>query len=278
MRLGGPVHADYDGPEEWIDALERRGYTAATAPVGPDASDETIDAYAAAAAEADVRIAEVGAWGHNPISDDPEERAAAVEACQRHLELADRLGADCCVNVAGSRGERWDGPHPENFSDETFYRIVESVQEIVDGVEPTDTDYALEPMPWIYPDGVESQRSLLEAVDRERFGVHFDPVNMLTGPRRCYRNAEFVREFLAELGEHVRVVHLKDVALREELTVHVDEVRPGAGELDYHVLLSALSDLDHDPPLLLEHLDDESEYEAAADYVRSVADEVGIDL
>ncbi|MCU4972022.1 sugar phosphate isomerase/epimerase [Halobacteria archaeon AArc-m2/3/4] len=276
MRLGGPVDTDESDPNAWIAELEKRGYRAAAAPVGPDASDETVQAYREAARAADVEIAEVGAWGANPISDDPEIRAAGIDQCQRALRLADELGARCAVDVAGSRGESWDGPHPENFSDETFYRIVDAVQEIVDGVEPENAVYTLEPMPWVYPHDVESYRRLVDAIDREAFGVHFDPVNMITSPQRYARDADFVREFVAEFGDDIEVVHLKDVTLADELTVHIDEVRPGAGELDYHVLLSVLDELDDDLPVLLEHLDSEQAYERARAYVREVADEVGV--
>jgi sugar phosphate isomerase/epimerase len=274
MRLGGPV--DATDPDSWIDALDDRGYSAAAAPVDLDADAETVRAYREAADAADVAVAEVGAWGANPISDDPDERQAGIDRCVRALELADDVGARCAVNVAGSRGETWDGPHPENLSDETFYRVVESVQEIIDRADPDDAVWTLEPMPWVFPHDVESHRSLLGAVDREALGVHFDPVNMITSPERFYDDAAFVREFVEELGEHIEVVHLKDVTLAGDLTVHIDEVRPGAGDLDYHVLLSVLSDLDDDLPVLLEHLDSEDAYRQAREYVREVADEVGV--
>ncbi|AGN02468.1 xylose isomerase domain-containing protein [Salinarchaeum sp. Harcht-Bsk1] len=278
MHLGGPVHDEFDTPAAWIDALDERGYTAATAPVDPDADPRTIEAFVDAADEAGVVIAEVGAWEHNPIADDPDEREAAIDACARHLQLADEIGANCCVNVAGSRGNGWAAPHPENFTEETFERVVASVQEIIDRVDPETAEYALEPMPWIFPHDVESHHRLLEAVDRDAYGVHFDPVNMLSSPERVARNADFVERFVDELGEEISTVHLKDVVLRDELTTHVDEVRPGAGTLDYHALLSALDALDDDLPLLLEHLDDPEEYERAANYVREVAADVGVDL
>jgi len=278
MHLGGPVDEVFDSPAAWIDALETRGYTTATAPVGPDADPGTIDAYADSAGRAGITIAEVGAWEQNPIADDTDEREAAIDACARHLELADRLGANCCVTVAGSRGDSWAAPHPENFSEETFDRIVASVRKILDRAEPDTASYALEPMPWIFPHDIESHHRLLEAVDRDAFAVHFDPVNMLSSPERVARNADFVERFVDELGEEIACVHLKDVVLRDELTTHVDEVRPGTGTLDYHSLLSALDTLDDDLPLLLEHLDDPDEYELAADYVREVAADVGVAL
>lgn len=151
MRLGGPVQTEYDGPEEWRAALDDLDYATTYCPVDADADGETVQNYVDVAASSDVTIAEVGAWNVNPIADDPVERETALDYCKRRLELADRVGARCCVTVAGSRGEAWDGPHPENLSDETFYPIVESVQEIIDDVDPDNSVYALEPMPWTYP-------------------------------------------------------------------------------------------------------------------------------
>jgi hypothetical protein len=31
------------------------------------------------------------------------------------LALADEIGSLCCVNISGSRGSQWDGPHPDNL-------------------------------------------------------------------------------------------------------------------------------------------------------------------
>lgn len=279
MRLGGPVTTEYSTPAEWIEAIEDHGYATATAPIGRDASTEKIAAYREAAADADVEIAEVGAWGHNPISDDPDEREVAIEACARYLELADAIGARCCVDVAGSRGDAWDAPHPDNFSDTTFDRLVDSIREIIVRADPSDAVYTVEPMPWSVPHSIESQRRLLDAVDSEHFGVHFDPVNLIASPERWADTAGFVERFVDEFGEDIAVVHCKDVVLRENYTVHLDEVRPGEGDLDYHALLSALDGLgDDDLPFLLEHLESEAAYEAAADYVRRVADDAGVDL
>jgi sugar phosphate isomerase/epimerase len=66
--------------------------------------------------------------------------------------------------------------------------------------------------------------------------------------------------------------------LADRLTVHLDEVRPGQGALDYPRLLRGLERLEPDIPLMLEHLPSEEEYGAAAEYVRAVARQEGIDL
>jgi sugar phosphate isomerase/epimerase len=277
MRLGGPVLEKVGDPSAWIAALQRRGYRAAFCPVGAEADHETIRAYADAAAEADVVIAEVGAWS-NPLSFDEATRKAAMCKCQQQLALADEIGARCCVNITGSRGERWDGPHPDNLTPETFDMIVESVRAIVDAVRPRRTTYALETMPWMYPDSAESYLDLLEAIDRPRCAVHLDPVNLVCSPQRYFGNGALLRECFRLLGPRIVSCHAKDIVLRETLTTHLDEACPGRGALDYAVYLEELSRLGPDVPLMLEHMHAESDYEEGAAYIRSVASRVGVAL
>jgi hypothetical protein len=59
------------------------------------------------------------------------------------------------VNIAGARGEKWDGPYADNFSQDIFDLIVETVRGIIDAVKPTRTFYTLEPMPYIFPDSAD---------------------------------------------------------------------------------------------------------------------------
>ena len=277
MRLGGPILADLDGPDAWVEAMQHRAYRAAYCPVKPEDDDATVEAYLSAAAEANIVIAEVGAWS-NPIGPDPEQAAAALELNKQRLALADRVGARCCVNISGSRGEQWAGHHPDNLTDATFDLVVRTVQTIIDAVRPTRTYYTLETMPWAYPDSVDSYVRLIEAIDRDRFAVHMDPVNLVSSPQRYYANAEMIRESFAKLGPLVRSCHAKDIALSDKLTVHLDEVRPGTGALDYAVYLQELDQLDPDTPLMLEHLSAEEDYAAAADHIRRTADSLGIAL
>lgn len=275
MRLGGPVFGTWEGPQEWARAVRTYGYGAAVCPIDEHADDTTVAAYVAAAREANVIIAEVGAWS-NPLSADPATAAAAIALCQRRLDLAERTGARCCVNIAGSRGERWDGPHPDNLSSETFDLIVDITREIVDAVRPTRTFYTLEAMPWVFPDSPESYLALLEAIDRPGVGVHLDPVNMISSPQRYYRNGAFIRSCFDLLGPYIKNCHAKDIRLSDTLTVHLDEVRPGLGALDYRVYLTELAKLDPDVSLMLEHLSTEQEYAEGALYVRGVAANVGL--
>ncbi|HZB94996.1 MAG TPA: sugar phosphate isomerase/epimerase [Herpetosiphonaceae bacterium] len=275
MRLGGPVSDESCDPERWVADVKRRGYTAVPAPLQGGEPDAIVQAYVEAATAGGVLIAEVGAWS-NPLSPDEATRKAALELCQERLALADAIGARCCVNIAGSRGEQWDGPHPDNLTEDTFALIVETVRKIIDAVHPTRTFYALEPMPWIYPDSAEAYLRLIAAIDRPRFAAHLDPVNLVSSPQLFYDNASLMRECFQKLGPYIKSCHAKDIRLSGKLTVHLDEVRPGLGSLDYRTFLREIDKLDPDTPLLLEHLPSEEEYALAAGYVRSVAQEIGI--
>lgn len=275
MRLGSPLPRTWDSAEGWVAALRDGGFRSAYWPLGDDASDDEIAAYANAAAEADIVIAEVGAWS-NPISPDEATRAAAVERSKRQLALAERVGARCCVNLAGTRSETWDGPHPDNLGADTFALIVDSVRDIIDAVRPQRTFYSLEPMPWSPPDSPDSYLELLRAVDRPRLAVHLDPVNMINTPAKLYDNAGFLRECFAKLGPYIRSCHAKDIRLGDELTIHLDEVRPGLGVLDFRVLLTEMERLEPDTPILVEHLRSDAEYAAAVAHIRAVAAELGL--
>jgi sugar phosphate isomerase/epimerase len=276
VRLASPLPWTWDSPDGWIGALRRHGFRAAYWPLPDDAGDAEVDAYAAAAHAAGIVIAEIGAWHANPLSPDAATRARGVERCCAQLALADRVGARCCVNVAGSRGAAWDDPHPDNLSADTFALIVDTTREILDAVQPARTYYTLEPMPFTLPDSPDSYLALLKAIDRPGFAVHLDPVNFVNSPAKLYDNAGLLRECFAKLGPHIRSVHAKDIVLEPRLTVHLDEVRPGLGVLDFRVLLTELDRLDPDTPILVEHLGSDADYAAAVAHVRGVAESLGL--
>lgn len=277
MRLGGPIFATTGDPESWAEAVIAAGYRAAYCPVGLEAGNDEIAAYAAAARRVDIVIAEVGAWS-NPLSPDAHTARAALGKCKASLALADGIGARCCVNIAGSCGKKWDGPDAADLTDETFDRIVAMVRDIIDTVNPTRSFYTLETMPWMYPDSPDAYLRLIKAIDRKAFAVHLDPVNLVSSPQRYFATGRLIEECFAKLGAHIKSCHAKDILLRQNLTVHLDEVRPGLGHLDYQAFLRGLNRLDADVPLMLEHLPDEDEYRAAAAHIRSVADQEGIAL
>ena len=199
MRLGGQIFKPWHTADEWVQAVNEAGYRAAYCPLKPGAEPVTVRAYEQAAQSADIVIAEVGAWS-NPLSPDAATRKAALEKCKQSLALADEIGARCCVNIAGSRGEKWDGPHPADLTEETFAMIVEAVREIIDAVKPKRTFYTLETMPWMYPDSTDSYLRLMQAIGRQHCAAHLDPVNLICSPQRYFSNGALLSECFARLA------------------------------------------------------------------------------
>jgi len=270
VLIGGPVFTKYKDPDEWVEVLKKLKYNAAYCPLGLDTSSDEIKAYKIAAQKANIIIAEVGAWS-NPIDPDPVKSKKSIEKCIKSLQLADEIGANCCVNISGSRNpNNWAGPHKENLTPGIFDLIVEITRNIIDAVKPKNTFFTLEAMPWSYPDSVESYQSLIKAIDRNQFGVHLDPVNLVISPQVYFKNGDMISEAFKKLGPHIKSCHAKDILLLDDKTTpHLPEVRPGLGNLNYAIFLKELSKLNN-IPLMMEHLSSVEEYDIAAEYIRNV--------
>jgi len=276
VRLGGPVPGKFDDPVQWVKAVKSLRYSAAVCPVQPGASSDLIRYYSSEAKKNNILISEVGVW-NNMLASDSTARETAIKKNIDSLQLADEIGACCCVNISGAKGEIWDGPYPGNYSKETFEQIVDNVRLIIDQVKPKNTFFSLESMPYMLPDSPDTYLELVKAIDRNRFAVHLDPVNMISSPQRYFNNAAFLRECFSKLGPYIKSVHAKDITIMPELTVHLEERRPGSGSLDYAVFLREMSKL-RDIPMMMEHLDKQEDYYLAAQYIRKIGSETGINF
>lgn len=275
MRFGGFLFKPWNTPEEWAEAAIEAGYSAVYFPVDYRAEQSVIDGYRQAAQDYDLVICEIGVW-NNTLDRNPQKREEAVQRAIRQLELAEYVGANCCVNIAGSYAEQWDGPHKDNFTQRAFEEIVQTTQKIIDAVNPQRTAYSLEPMPWMYPDSADSYLQLIQAIDRKGFVAHLDPVNIICSPQLYYRNGQVIQEWFDKLGPYIRSCHAKDITLSGKLTVHLDECRPGLGELDYATYLQCMDKLDDSVCMMLEHMTEADDYTAATRHLTSLANQLGI--
>ena len=277
MRLGLSSALAHETPEEWAEKLSAIGCKAVNFPVDYTAKDEIIDRYVKAACEHDLVIAEVGAWC-NPISLEKNTREAALVRCKEQLRLADRLHANCCVNVSGSRGERWDGHYRGNFTEEAWEATVQSIQEIIDEVKPVHTCYTIEPMPWMYPMGPDEYVKLLQDVDREAFAVHMDVFNWITSAKRYFYHEEFMEECFNKLGNFIKSCHLKNVLLEEEFTLRLTETACEKGGLNLVKYAELIDAVNPELPVILEHLDSQEEYLRSLSWVQELFLNSGIQI
>jgi sugar phosphate isomerase/epimerase len=275
MRLGISFKAPRSGVSEWAGRLQALSCGAVVFPLDHSAGDKLIDSYAAACRDHGLVIAEVGAW-RNPMHPNPEERRKNIRYCQMQLQLAEYIGAKCCVNISGARGDVWDGGYSENYSADTYRAIIDTTREIIDAVKPKRSFYTLEPMPWMLPDSPETYLRLLGDVDRRAFAVHMDAVNMISSPERYFFNSVFIEKCFRLLGPRVKSCHVKDVRLERFLTFNLKEIRCGDGNLDVVTYAREAEKADPDMPFIIEHLNSEEEYTESLSYVKSLLEKSGV--
>ena len=276
IRLGGPIFIKSEDPEELAREHRRLGYSAAYCPNAKATDHDRVRAIQKAFASQNVVISEVGAW-KNMLDPDAGKRQANLEYVIERCELAEAVGARCCVDIAGSYNPMvWYGPDPKNLSKQFFDATVENCRRIIDTVKPKRTKFTIEMMGWNLPDGPDAYLDLIKAVDRRAFGVHLDICNGINCPKRFYQNAAYIRDCFQKLGPHIMSCHAKDLKWIVELNVHFLEVVPGRGEIDYKAYLQGLAALPTEVPLMLEHLKTPEEYDEGKRYIQRVAASMGL--
>jgi len=269
MRLGISKRLEASSPQEWAARVAGLGLKAANFPKNHEASDKEIDEYVQACKDHDLLIAEVGAW-KNTMARDKAQRAENIRYCKNQLQLAEYIGAQCTVNITGSASDVWDGAHRDNYDPAFQNQVIETIQEIIDAVNPVKTTYTLEPMPWMIPDSPESYLELLKKIDRPAAAVHMDAVNMISNPKRYLFCREFLDHCFELLGPYVKSCHIKDVVLDTKLTVRLSETLCGTGGFDHRHYMKLADSLSPDMPVMIEHLKAEEDYIATVKYLQKI--------
>lgn len=278
LRIGGPSFRKEDDPEKLALAHRELGYSAAYCPNVSLNDRERIKAVRLAFEKHNVVVAEVGRWC-NLLDPDAEKRKKNLQIVTEGLALAEEIGALCCVDIAGSFNPKvWFGPHPENFSKTFFDAAVENARKIIDAVKPTRAKFCYEMMGWAIPESPDRYLKLLKAVDRKQFAVHLDVCNLINSPEKFYNNTALINECFDKLGKWIVSSHAKDLTWDVEMNVHFREVIPGTGSVDYKTWLTRLAQLNHTPPLMIEHLATEKEYLQARDFIKGIGKSLGLEF
>ena len=268
MYLGISSSLQHTTPEDWAAKHKALGLKAINFPVTYLEGEDKYMAYKKAADAAGLSISEVGIW-RNTLAADPAERAKWIEYSIGQLQMAEEIGATCCVNVVGTPyGPRWDGGYRGNFSSELWADAVKMIRQIIDAVKPRHTKFCIESMPWMIPSSPDECLRLLEDVDRPEFATHLDVVNMITSPQRFFFNDDFLRECFSKLKGTIVSCHLKDIKLKEEYTFQLEESACGEGSLDLELYASLASAENPHMPMIIEHLVTDQEYFDSIEYVR----------
>ena len=93
-----------------------------------------------------------------------------------------------------------------------------------------------------------------------------------------YHTTELIDECFDLLGENILGCHAKDTYIWPDIqTVHVQEVCPGRGVMDYETYLVRMSRLKWARTLLPEHIPGD-QYDEAYGYMKKAAEKVGVTI
>src|ERR1700741_1501356 len=136
VRLGAPIFLKSDDPVQLAQEHLRLHYSAAYCPETNIRDNDRVRSIEIAFSNANVVIAEVGAW-KNMLDPDGDKRRANLAYVTERCALADAVGARCCVDIAGSYNPTvWYGPNPKNLSKEFFDATVENCRHVIDTIKP----------------------------------------------------------------------------------------------------------------------------------------------
>ena len=255
IALNAWIYCGFGGekkPREFIDWAAEKGLDGVELTVGDCLSVDTTEAEAkelAAYAKAKgvgLRSFATGAgWGKWLCSDDPAERAEAIEFVKKYLQLAAWMGVETVLVVPGATRVAWDASHAEVSYLNAWKNATASIRELVPVAEDLGVNLALEnvwnrflisPMEW---------KLFLDQFGSKRVGIYFDAAN-------CCLNCR-PQDFPEILGGYIKAVHLKNFEESDcagGLHGFGDDLFRGV--VDFKALFAALAKINYAGPYTVE--------------------------
>jgi len=269
---------------ETVRKIRESGITSVVAGFEPWCSieDSVVRELRDALEQHDVVIFEMGGY-RNIIHTDKKERQENCKHLARCIEAADRIGCPMVGTISGSRnpeGNKWGdnyAVHPDNWTMETWNLLLDSIRQILKDTEGMKAVIGMEAQITTNIDGPLAHRRLMDDVGNARLKTNLDPTNMIHLYNH-FHTTGLINECFDLLGEDIMGCHAKDsYVLPHSQTVHVQEVCPGRGSLDYETYLVRISRMNWSRSLLPEHIPAD-QFDESYSYIRKVAAQVGVKI
>jgi sugar phosphate isomerase/epimerase len=272
-------------PWEQIDVQAARkvreaGFLGATIFVSKplDAEPAAIGRLKAILDEAGLEAAQANGSYEVLMNPDAGLRAQGVAGLEALIRIGRMLDAKSVYVRPGSHNPQgaWY-PHPDNYSPQTFDRLVDSLRQAAATAQAEGMTLALEGHVLSLLDTPRRMRDVIDAVGSPALKFNTDPVNFIGTVKDVYDPSHVLDELVSLLGDVTVAAHLKDLDVRDVLVLRIDEVVIGEGRMDYGRLLRQLDQMDPEMYGLIEHLPDEKVPLARAGLMRA-AEKAGIAL
>jgi sugar phosphate isomerase/epimerase len=188
----------------------------------------------------------------------PEVRSEGVRAMQHMCRVTQWLGAGNLYVRPGSRNPAGSWyPHPDNFTDEAFSTLVDSLRQVCAAAEEYGITLAVEGHTLSILDTPERIRELIETVGSPTLRFNADPVNFVSSLREAYDTTTMINRMFDVLGEYTICGHAKDFYVQDRLVLHMEEAAVGEGLLDQETFLRRFEEACPDGYVQIEHLPDD---------------------
>jgi sugar phosphate isomerase/epimerase len=231
-------------------------------------------------ADAGLDLVEYGRYHTNLVHPDPQVRRENIADLAAALRVARAAGCMAVITGAGSLnpGSAW-WPHPENYSRQTFDRLVASLREAVKPAEDEGVLLGLEGSTLTPLRSAQVAREVLDAVGSPALRAHLDPVNWITWDT-IFDTGRAVGSMFETLGrERILSAHNKGITAENKVGVHISETVTGASDdiFDHAAILRVAAQMPSDFYLVIEHLRLEQMPAARAHLLR-IAEQIGISI
>lgn len=275
MRLGviGLIPSDFFAADDALmEHIRGMGFTGVAAHISGNPHEANPDAVrhlAQLLQRHQLRFVQLWGWYPSIVTPDQTVREAGIAAASMIIRLGAEFGAELIGLRPTSMSPQgpWS-PDGRNYHADTRERLIESLTQIGQACEKYQMRVGLECHALTTLRTPTITREVLEAVGSPWLNVNFDPINFLSDLPTVYNSTALVNELFDELGQYAVTAHVKDVAVEDNLVVHISEVPLGEGIFDLDTFLLRYQALHPDKFALIEHLPPEK-IPAAAAFLRS---------
>lgn len=227
---------------------------------------------------AELEVAQANGWYEVLIHPDDCLRKDGIRGVQALCKIGRMLGAASVYVRPGSINPKgaWY-PHPDNLLPQTLDRLNTSLKQCAIAAEAEGVILALEGHVLSPLNTPQRMRDTLDAVASPALKVNIDPVNFIGTVYDVYHTQGILNQLFDLLGNDIAAAHLKDLVVEDKLVLHITEVVPGEGTLDYDLFLRRMNSLCPEGYCLIEHLPDEK-ISQARDAILQFAENAGIML
>jgi sugar phosphate isomerase/epimerase len=230
----------------------------------------------------------------NIVHPDPTERKKRVGYLKEIIRHARDLGSPYVISETGTFNASSDWVHdPKNKSEAGYEEALNVIRDLVKEAYDSGAVFLVENYVNNVIGSVAEVQRLFSEINHTSLGLLMDPTNYFDNGNIDSVDAELNRIFNA-LADRIKIAHAKDckrtkkveekhVANLDASEAHtfrgagdVELPAPGLGSLNYDLYLSRLAEKNPNVPIIVEHVDQESDIPRAKKFVDDKLRKVGV--